>query len=276
MTFYFFKTLREKKFVVRALKAGNLLPLLQYIIFRLRLSHLFSVTRRHYTIQISYSPYAFWLWTHKDREKDEELFFEKFLKEGDIVVDCGAHLGTLTLTAASLVKEHGHVYAYEANPRTCSYLQQNILRNNHNNITTKNVAVGDKEGVVHIEDLYVSDVNSIKETGVVVTVETLQSLSHLPRIDLLKLDIEGYELMALRGAGNVLDITQAIYFEIKETACVRYGYSGRDIILFLENERYDVYLTKEGEIRGRVLASFVPTMKHHNFLAIKRTSSTER
>ena len=78
-------------------------------------------------MRVFYSPYAFWLWTHQDKEKDEELFFESFLNEGDTVVDCGAHIGTLTITAAKVVKEQGRVFAFEAHPRTFSYLLKNLI-----------------------------------------------------------------------------------------------------------------------------------------------------
>ena len=161
----FFHTLREKTFVLRELKRGNLTPLFKYVLYRLRLSHYFSVARKHYTLHVSYSPLAFWLWTRQNKPKSDELFYERFLRPGDIVVDCGAHLGTLAMTAASLVGPEGSVLACEMHPRTYSYLVRNIKKNGFTNIITINTAVGDKVQTVRITDEYVSDINHITDDG---------------------------------------------------------------------------------------------------------------
>jgi FkbM family methyltransferase len=112
-------------------------------------------------MRVFYSPFAFWLWTHEGAEKEDEMFFESFLKEGDIVVDCGAHIGTLTITASRIVGEKGKVFSYEAHPRTFSYLKRNTEDNDCRNVLVKNVAIGKKKGVVSFSDYYASDLNSV-------------------------------------------------------------------------------------------------------------------
>ncbi|MEN9552073.1 MAG: hypothetical protein RI935_450 [Candidatus Parcubacteria bacterium] len=276
MKWRYFKTLREKLFVYKALKKGNIVPLLQYALYRARLSHFFKFTRKWYTMRVFYSPYAFWLWTHKEREKDEELFFEKFLKEGDVVVDCGAHLGTLTITASKIVGDRGHVYAYEAHPRTFSFLKKNIHDNECKNVTALHVAVTDTNQSVRFSDYYVNDMNSVEENGPLeVTGNTLASLLYdVEKIDLLKLDIEGSELPALIGACDVLERVKAVYYEIEKHAYERFGYHPQDVITFLESKGFISYVYDKDFVVSRIDASRIAKARYYNVIALKNISST--
>jgi FkbM family methyltransferase len=223
-------------------------------------------------MRVFYSPYAFWLWTHKEREKDEELFFEKFLKEGDVVVDCGAHLGTLTITASKIVSDKGHVYAYEAHPRTFSFLKRNIYDNGCKNVTALHVAVTDTSQSVRFSDYYVNDMNSVEKNGPLeVTGNTLASLLYdVEKVDLLKLDIEGSELQALKGAGGVLKRTKAVYFESAARSFVRFGYTLDDILQFLKENGFTCYLVSNGKITDELQLGHVTKMRYENILALQK------
>lgn len=267
----FFHTLREKTFILRELKRGNLIPFLKYIVYRLHLSHTFSVKRKHYSLTISYSPLAFWLWTRPNKEKSDEFFYENFLHKGDTVIDCGAHLGTLAMTAASLVGPEGCVLACEMHPRTFSYLASNVQKNKCKNVLLHNVAIGDKEGVVSITDEYVSDINHVSSEGTIsVPMKTIDVLaSGLRKIDLLKLDVEGYELQALHGAYTTLPRIQAVYFEACERNFARYGYTLKDIILFLEKQGFSCFAFDERGSTFPINGSYSPLVKYENILATK-------
>ncbi len=225
-------------------------------------------------MRVFYSPYAFWLWTHEDKEKDEELFFEAFLKEGDTVVDCGAHIGTLTITASKLVGEKGKVFSYEAHPRTFSYLQKNVADNNCRNVLLKNLAIGDKEQVVTFSDYYASDLNSVEENGALsVEMKTLDVLlKEVEVVDLLKLDIEGSELPALCGGGTTLSKTKAIYFESAERSFSRFNYQLKDIIFFLKQRGFSCYKTKGGEVGDEITETHVTKMRYENIIALNNSS----
>jgi FkbM family methyltransferase len=268
----FFHTLREKQFVLRQLQKGNPLPLLKYLIYRLRLSHFFSVQRKYYRLSIWYSPLAFWLWTRQEKPKSDELFYESFLHEGDIVVDCGAHVGTLAMTAASLVGTDGSVIACEMHPRTYSYLANNIRNNGFSNITAFNVAIGKEEKTVRITDEYVSDINHISEEGNLETrMVTLDALTaNLSRIDLLKLDVEGYELQALQGALETLPKVKAVYFEAAERNFTRYGYALRDILLFLKEHGFVNYAFDQDGKTYEINEWYIPSVKYENLLALRK------
>lgn len=270
----FFHTLREKTFVLRELKRGNFLPLLKYVLFRLRLSSLFSVKRKHYSIHISYTPLAFWLWTRQDKAKNDELFYETFLTRGNVVLDCGAHVGTLAMTAASLVGNEGKVIACEMHPRTYSYLARNIKQNGFTNITAINTAIGEREQTVLVTDEYVSDINHVSDEGsLAIPMTTIDDVAHdLPRIDLLKLDVEGYEFQALKGATETLPKIKAVYFEAAPRNFARYGYALKDILGFLEERGYDCFAFDEENKMQRINTSYSPSVKYENILALRTTA----
>lgn len=238
----FFKTKKEKDFILKKLQAGNVVPLLVYIFFLLGLTRYVKVKRRHYDIYLSRSPYALWLYFHKTAVRKEEEFVSSYLEEGDTVVDCGAHLGTVSFTASFKVGESGKVLSIEAHPGTFRKLKRNGKLQPQKNILFLHNAVGEKEGWTHITSSYVSDMNHISERGKEVKMITLKShLEKLRRVALLKLDVEGMEISVLRGAGESLSVVDAILFESSESLYERNGYSLHEMFHFLKMRGYDVY-----------------------------------
>jgi FkbM family methyltransferase len=275
----FFVTLKEKLFILRRLKRGDALPLLKYILFRLRLSPLFFLKRPYYRMRVWYAPYAFWLWTHQTKERSDEVFFSAFLQEGDVVVDAGAHLGTLTLTASARVGEAGKVIACEPHPRTFSFLSKNVQDNGCVNVILHNVAVGDVAQPTHITSQYVSDMNHItNEGGTRVQMVTLDELLVDEKdITLLKLDVEGYELQAMRGATQILSKIKVVYFESAARSFEEMGYSLMDIILFLKKHGFTTYTQDEDFQLSEVESGYITKQRYENLVALKdRTFYTRR
>ncbi len=271
MTWYFFKTLREKQSILKKLKHGDIFPLLKYVAYRLRLSQFFHLTRKWYTMRVFYSPYAFWLWTHEEKEKDEEVFLESFLKAGDTFIDCGAHIGTLTITASKLVGDKGKVYSYEAHPRTFTYLERNVKENHCSNVILKNIAIGGSSGIVTFSDYYASDLNAVEKGGRhAVAMTTLdEDLTEVAVINLLKLDIEGCELPALTGATETLGRTQVIYFESATTSFSRFGYSLQDMVRTLKESGFDCYRMSGADILQKIDSDYETKVRYENILAAR-------
>jgi FkbM family methyltransferase len=242
-SFFFFKTQKEKIFVLKKIRKGNFFPLFLYTLYRMRLTSFILVIRKYYKIKLSYSPYALWLYFHKDVVRKEEEFVNFFLGEGDTFVDAGAHLGTVAFTASRAVGNSGKVIAIEPHPKTFSYLKENSSLTFHKNIKLMNAGVGEKEGFMLLSSSYVSDMNHIGESGIRVRVMTLKSLcSDIKKISLLKLDVEGFELQAVRGFGNDLKKVEGILFESSPSSFERYGYTLRDIALYLQMRGYSLYV----------------------------------
>lgn len=267
----FFVTLKEKLFIIRQLKRGDGVPFLKYCMYRARLSRYFFLTREHYRMRVWYAPYAFWLWTHQDKVREDELFFSKFLKEGDVVVDAGAHLGTLTMTASAHVGKTGKVIACEPHPKTFFYLQQNIQDNHCSNVELHAVALGDATGVMRMTSQYVSDMNHIDEHGSIsVRITTLDELlKHEPKITILKLDVEGCELQALRGARKTLAKTDVVYFESAPQSFQDMGYTLADIISLLKEHGFTTYKHDSVFSLGELSCDHTTKERYENLVAVK-------
>lgn len=138
--------------------------------------------------------------------------FEKLLAHGDYVVDVGANIGFFSLLAAHLVGPSGSVLAIEPNPRNARLLEMSRRANGFENITILQVAASDRLGLLA---LYSGGSNGTTaptpESGADLLSAT--SVAALPldrlvdtdrKVSLIKLDVEGAEGLALRGAGALL------------------------------------------------------------------------
>jgi FkbM family methyltransferase len=129
------------------------------------------------------------------------------LREGDVVVDAGAFPGDYTLFAARQVGSSGRVIALEPDPKNRNRLERNIHKSGYPNIEVLPYGLWDIETSLHLDAGGVASTLSSSDTDTGVRVKPLDSLLAevgVDRIDVLKMDIEGAELQALRGAEQFL------------------------------------------------------------------------
>ena len=149
---------------------------------------------------------------HINKNWEEHLqkdIFEKYVKEGDYVIDGGAFIGNHCVKLSKLVGKTGKVYAFEAHPVTFKILEQNIKLNNCNNVVLFNKGIGDKPGNIKIEKNY--DYNkggtkweySSNEIDISTEVITIDSLN-LHKLNFMKLDVEGMEDKVFIGMKNTI------------------------------------------------------------------------
>lgn len=150
-------------------------------------------------------------------EPCEFHYLDQVLKPGMTFVDVGANLGLYSLFASKKVGPQGSVLALEASAREFSKLQKNILLNRATNVRALRCAAADAVGVAQmkIADEVHAGHNTLGEfiwNTALDAVETVDSCAldqivfteRLHRLDVIKMDIEGSELAALRGARNTL------------------------------------------------------------------------
>jgi FkbM family methyltransferase len=174
---------------------------------------------------------------------------------GDIVLDVGAFVGLYTLSVAD---KASFIIAIEPNIASYTFLINNIKLNKlHSKVMTFNVALGDFEGrtMLYIEDWLAGSSTLFnswhKDYGhslsIPVRVTTLDNLLKslgIDRIDMAKIDVEGAELMVLRGAMESL----RMHLIRKLIIEVHLGIVDiRDVKGFLEKHNYKVDLL---EVRG--------------------------
>jgi FkbM family methyltransferase len=125
---------------------------------------------------------------------------------GDTVLDIGAGCGEETVTFSRLVGPTGRVMSVEAHPDTYRRLRLTCKFNGLNNVTLLQAAVTDVDTTVTIDDgtpgggSIAASIGSTGKTEVVgVTIDKIVSAYGCSRIDLLKMNIEGAEQLAIRG-----------------------------------------------------------------------------
>jgi FkbM family methyltransferase len=149
-------------------------------------------------------------------------------RAGEVVVDAGAHIGVYTLRAAHA---GARVLAFEPDPGTASMLAGNIRLNGFQDVTVRQVALGDVAGEVslYIPSDYAgrASVAHSRPSDTVRTVplalldDELLALG-VGGVDWLKVDVEGAEVELLRGAVRTLDRTGTVILEVehgREDAC---------------------------------------------------------
>jgi FkbM family methyltransferase len=180
----------------------------------------------------------------------------RFLRPGDNVLDAGANIGLYTLIASLAVGPSGRVDAVEPIPKTFKRLQETVLRNGISCVTLHQIALAEVEGdVVMTSDLdainHVQTGGGTQKGGVSVTACRMDNRFSQVSFALAKLDLEGYELPALRGAMKMLSCgnPQVILAE-SNSAGSRYGHKKTDLCKLLTSFGYEPfsYFPITGEI----------------------------
>ena len=206
----------------------------------------------------------------------EELFFRRYIRPGDVVIDAGANIGFFTLVASVLVSDLGKVYSIEAHPRIFKYLEGNVAINKCKNVHTYNIALGDKNGTINFSNKKDDDQNFI-QPGLEIEVQ-MAELDGLgitdDYISLLKIDVEGYEKFVLEGAVETLRRVQCIFFESWEEHFSRYGYTCGDIFKILHEQGFRVFRIVHNVIFP-VPETYV-SKKCENLVALRETTDFMR
>lgn len=138
------------------------------------------------------------------------------LQPGTVMIDIGANIGYYTLLAASCVGSTGKVIAFEPSVANCALLHRSLQANHVENVVLHNVAVADTARVVgfrmYDSNGYIIPDHPSTHPEQVQTVTLDHVLRDEPRIDLIKMDIEGAEGRALQGMHRVMQRCQPIIF----------------------------------------------------------------
>ena len=175
--------------------------------------------------------YKFYCRTNKDdfvvMTIREDHIIEHFTpRQGDVVVDIGAHMGRYTIIGAKRVGTKGKIVAIEANPSNFEMLNRNIKLNRLTNIISLNNAVYSKETKIKLylpgeelgDTIYntiVSDRAKKEDKFVEVSANTLDYLLQSKgikqeQVNWIKIDVEGAEFEVLKGATNILSNSKDI------------------------------------------------------------------
>ncbi len=152
-----------------------------------------------------------------DYEQDNFMFLKKHVKPGDTVLDIGAHIGLFSTAAAQLTGNNGKVYAFEPAAETNTLLKHTIHINQLQQIVEAySEAMGATSGntVFYVSAIRGDNSNSMvsykedRELNPVnvamYSIDDFVQLKKIERLAFIKIDVEGAEYDALKGATNTL------------------------------------------------------------------------
>ena len=191
-------------------------------------------------------------------EPETTQLFQRLLQPGMTVVDIGAHGGYFSLMGASRVGPAGKVYAFEPYPASFEELQRNIELNGYKSIHAVRKAVSDRTGVRKLlvnpkgsdrHSLYAGE-SAWKPNSPEVETTSLDDFletCNWPRVDLIKMDIEGAEPAALAGMEQTLERcgVRFLITEFSPSALKAAGFEPRGFLQELTDMGFSLYAIEE-------------------------------
>jgi FkbM family methyltransferase len=187
-------------------------------------------------------------------EPNEFCWLGKALTTGMTFVDVGAHSGLYSLFAAKLMGEEGKVLALEPSSREFQKLQNNVAINGLRNVRPLCVAASNRnsQAELHVAVDPDSGKNTLGAFGYetqlrcseVVRTERLDDIVEqegLSRLDVLKMDVEGAELLSLEGAVRTLDrFRPTLLLELSDRTLSGQGCSSSQVWEFLTQRGFRI------------------------------------
>lgn len=187
---------------------------------------------------------------HVPLELFDKLVFLSLVHDGDVVIEVGAHRGEYTVLLSNIVGPSGHVHAFEPVSSNMKALVETVRRKQHfRNTTLHECAVSDESGPAVMQlpvesskmgalrrhencGAWVGDVAT--ENVRMTTLDDFMAAHNLKKVNLVKLDVEGAELLALKGASDLLSAHQPIlYLEFHRIFAGSFNYDSAELADFL-------------------------------------------
>lgn len=192
------------------------------------------------------------------------------VRSGDVVLDVGANRGIFTALLSNLVGANGRVHAFEPSPTTCQLLHQSLAERARlpGNVVINQSAVGDEDGVTtlytphedhgqaslrtHDAGSWSADVAVGALQCPITKLDSYVDSQRLTRVDIVKMDVEGAELLALRGfAAGLRRFHPVVICELCGAWTHAFDYAPTAVIALLREAGYDTFyvVTDGGDLR---------------------------
>ena len=175
--------------------------------------------------------------------------------QGKIFVDVGANIGNYTLT---LAKDAMKIFSFEASPSNARILEGFINRAQLSNIELINMAVAGKSG--DTISIFISpdatgnhsqflDYGHGSETIASVSLDDFISKRNIGKVDVIKMDIEGGEFDAIRGAEQLINRDHPLLLvEFNSILADHAGWKLKDLYDYIVSFGYKAYELKKGKL----------------------------
>jgi len=173
------------------------------------------------------------------------------LQPGDVVYDVGANIGMISCLVAASGRERGVVvHSIEPEDRNAAALRRNSQLNALTNLQVHELALGDESGTaeLHVSGEAGEGTHSIIEGGSPdshpITIQIASGEDFMgrdaPPPDVVKIDVEGFEMSVLKGLAPALDAgtVRDLFIEIHPTLLEQVGSSAEELRAWLRERGY--------------------------------------
>jgi FkbM family methyltransferase len=206
----------------------------------------------------------------RGRSNTMKVLLAGLVRRGDVVFDVGANQGLFTALLSNLAGADGRVHAFEPSPDTCRLLRSTLGARARNpmSVVVNTMAAGAEDGVAMLHtprrdhgqaSLKTHDTGSwsvgaaVESSEVVVTrLDTYVAAQRLARVDVVKMDVEGAELPALRGfAASLRTFHPIVVCELCGAWTRAFDYEPAAVIEELKHAGYTAFyvVTDRGDLR---------------------------
>ena len=171
----------------------------------------------------------------------ELSLIKAMIKPDDSVLEIGVHHGFTAAFISKNLNESGQFSGIELSPKSAMIAQAQLKLNRlGNNFSITNAAASDKEGFINFynsEDGNAS-INANETTFTIKAITGDGLLPSLGKVDLLKIDVEGFEIQVLKGCTEILKTIPKIAIEIHLDLLAKYGFTAEEIFKIIPIEKY--------------------------------------
>jgi FkbM family methyltransferase len=152
-------------------------------------------------------------------EPEMVVLFKSLIRSNDVVLDVGANIGCTSILFGNLAEK---VYCFEPSPTTFGYLEKNVKNARLDRVTPVNVGLGKESGMFELtfsqsdrSGGFVSNVTSASQGHQVEQIKIIKGddfmkESKVPKIDFIKIDVEGFEKSVIEGLSATIARDQPI------------------------------------------------------------------
>ena len=229
---------------------------LYFSIFKFLTKSKFILNFENYKFYASFDKKSLSRWMLKnlkpwDKENVEKVIY--FIKKyNGSFVDCGCNFGAYSIPIAKKFEDQ-NIYAFDASKKAIYNLQQNIELNKIKNINYFNIGIGDK----NTEAYFNENIDNLKNDGSFrfvqnsdkekINIYKLDDIFKNEKISLkeniiIKLDLEGFDFLALRGLSETIKKSKVIIFiEVSKMLLENSENFSNEFDLFIKNNRLNIY-----------------------------------
>jgi FkbM family methyltransferase len=209
-------------------------------------------------------------------ESDVTAFINRFTQKGMTVFDIGANIGCHALRFGKLVGTTGRVIAFEPMSYAYGKLKQNVGLNKFN-ITVEKIALSNVSTIANAVFRSSWTLDKSKKTNVktaeklvFMTLDEYVDQHHIGKIDLIKIDVDGYELKVLTGGKRSIgNFKPIILIELGEYTLDMYGDDLYSLIDLLFSLNYQIFISDlKNPLSKQQILQLIPKHSTVNALAL--------